>query len=75
MHIFRKPSLRKRALITIGTTGFIQCSGYDYRHFNDSRSRANKISVFWWSTIMVPYSPTFNALEMTSNHQRNKADG
>ncbi|KAF2018528.1 general substrate transporter [Aaosphaeria arxii CBS 175.79] len=27
MHIFRKPSLRKRALITIGTTGFIQCSG------------------------------------------------
>ncbi|RVX73875.1 hypothetical protein B0A52_02765 [Exophiala mesophila] len=26
-HILRKPSLRKRALITIGTTGFIQCSG------------------------------------------------
>jgi hypothetical protein len=27
LHIFRKPSLRKRALISIGTTGFIQCSG------------------------------------------------
>lgn len=27
MHVLKKPSLRKRALITIGTTGFIQCSG------------------------------------------------
>ncbi|GIZ41863.1 hypothetical protein CKM354_000515200 [Cercospora kikuchii] len=27
MHIFRKPSLRKRLWLTIGTTGFIQCSG------------------------------------------------
>ena len=27
LHIFKKPSHRKRALITIGTTGFIQCSG------------------------------------------------
>lgn len=27
MHIFRKPSLRKRLLLTIGTTGFVQCSG------------------------------------------------
>lgn len=26
-HVFKKPSLRKRALITVGTTGFIQCSG------------------------------------------------
>jgi hypothetical protein len=26
-HIIQKPSLRKRALITMGTTGFIQCSG------------------------------------------------
>ncbi|KAK4616777.1 MFS-type transporter oryC [Fulvia fulva] len=27
LHIFQKTSLRKRALITIGTTGAIQCSG------------------------------------------------
>ncbi|KAK3050522.1 hypothetical protein LTR09_008161 [Extremus antarcticus] len=27
MHVIKKPSLRKRALITLGTTGFIQCSG------------------------------------------------
>lgn len=27
LHVLRKPSLRKRALISIGTTGFIQCSG------------------------------------------------
>ena len=27
LHILRKPSLRKRALITIGTMGFVQCSG------------------------------------------------
>ena len=27
LHIIKKPSLRKRALISIGTTGFIQCSG------------------------------------------------
>ncbi|PPJ50896.1 hypothetical protein CBER1_07593 [Cercospora berteroae] len=27
MHIFRKPSLRKRLWLTLGTTGFIQCSG------------------------------------------------
>lgn len=27
LHIMRKPSLRKRALITMGTTFFIQCSG------------------------------------------------
>ena len=27
MHILQKPSLRKRALLTVGTTGFIQCSG------------------------------------------------
>ena len=27
LHIFKKPSHRKRSLITIGTTGFIQCSG------------------------------------------------
>ena len=27
MHIFRKPSLRKRLWLTVGTTGFIQCSG------------------------------------------------
>ena len=26
-HIFSKPSLRKRFWLTIGTTGFIQCSG------------------------------------------------
>ncbi|KAK5173252.1 uncharacterized protein LTR77_001933 [Saxophila tyrrhenica] len=27
MHVMKKSTLRKRALITIGTTGFIQCSG------------------------------------------------
>lgn len=27
MHIFRKPSLRKRAYLSLGTTGIIQCSG------------------------------------------------
>lgn len=27
LHIMRKPSLRKRAFLTIGTTGFVQCSG------------------------------------------------
>lgn len=27
LHIIQKPSHRKRALISIGTTGFIQCSG------------------------------------------------
>ncbi|SMQ53932.1 unnamed protein product [Zymoseptoria tritici ST99CH_3D7] len=27
MHIFRKPSLRKRLWLTLGTTAFIQCSG------------------------------------------------
>jgi len=27
MHIFRKPSLRKRMYYTLGTTGFVQCSG------------------------------------------------
>lgn len=27
VHIFKKPSYRKRALLAIGTTGIIQCSG------------------------------------------------
>ena len=27
MHMFRKPSYRKRALLAVGTTGIIQCSG------------------------------------------------
>lgn len=27
LHIFRKPSLRKRTWITLATTGFVQCSG------------------------------------------------
>lgn len=27
MHMFKKPSYRKRALLAIGTTGIIQCSG------------------------------------------------
>ena len=27
VHMFKKPSYRKRALLAIGTTGIIQCSG------------------------------------------------
>jgi hypothetical protein len=27
LHVIKKPSLRRRALLSIGTTGFIQCSG------------------------------------------------
>ena len=27
MHILKKPSYRKRALLAVGTTGIIQCSG------------------------------------------------
>jgi hypothetical protein len=45
--MFRKPSYRKRALLAVGTTGIVQCSGVLVIN-----SKAN-ISLFLWTSMIV----------------------
>lgn len=57
LHIWRKPSYRKRALLAIGTTGIIQCSGVRFFPLSMQTFHANYAQVL----VINNYGPSLYA--------------
>lgn len=78
LHIFRTPSLRKRALITVGTTGFIQCSGIlvvnNYGPLLYANLGFGTSTTLLYGAAWLTFALGLNALASLSNDQypRNK---